>query len=156
MTCEKIQEILPAYQDGELSAENEQAVKTHLEGCEVCRREANLLSASWEMLGEMKPIAPSPDFEARFWARLRQEESNQTGWRSWLNWEPLTPWAVSLAGIVVIWMIGVTGGLILFKNQSNRAAASFNERSVLTSPYPQNSIEQIFMESQKILKEKNT
>ena len=81
MTCEKIQEMLPAYQDGELSAENEKAVKAHLEECAACQREEQLLPASWEMLGELKPIEPSPDFQARFWARVRQEEAKQTGWR---------------------------------------------------------------------------
>jgi predicted anti-sigma-YlaC factor YlaD len=146
MTCEQIQEKLPAYQDGELSAENEKAIKTHLDVCEVCRKEEKLLSESWEMLGDLKSIEPSPNFEARFWARVRQEESKQTGWRS------LLPAALGLAGMAAVWVIGVTGGFLLFENHNRKEVALINPSSVVTSPYPPNSIEQIFMKNQTSLK----
>jgi len=153
MNCDKIQEMLPAYQDGELSAENEKAVKIHLEGCEVCREEEQLLSASWEMLGELKSIEPSPDFQSRFWARVRKEETKQNGWRTWLNWQVLRPTAFGLAGVAAIWVIGVTGGLMLFEKNARREATHLNASSVLTSPFPQNSIEQIFMQGRTTDKE---
>jgi hypothetical protein len=48
--------------------------------------------------------------------------------------------------MVVIWVVGVTSGMLFFESRNRSGSASMNTSSVLTSAYPPNSIEQIFME----------
>lgn len=38
------------------------------------KQESELLEKAWNLLEEWKPVNPSPDFKARFWQRVAQEE----------------------------------------------------------------------------------
>ena len=98
MKCDEIKQLLMAYLDGELSAEQAAAVQQHLAECPACAREHRLLQRTWEMLLEDEDIEPSPDFARDFWQRVRreaphEERAAQPGWnraglRRMLKWAP--------------------------------------------------------------------
>ena len=122
MDCKAIQDLLPAYQDQELASGEMAAVRTHLSGCPTCASELRLFSQSWDMLGTLETIQPSPDFRTRFWERVRQEETRSDLW-DWIRWPRLVP---ALAGFIGIWLVGISLGVATFMHSH---PASFSARS---------------------------
>lgn len=76
MDCREIKELIPIYLDGELESQDHRLVAEHLLSCEACRAEAQTIEKSWEMLGELDPIEPDPNYMTRFRKRI----SEQTSW----------------------------------------------------------------------------
>ncbi len=75
MRCNKAEHLLSLFLDDQLSKRKASKVKAHLEACSVCSKELNYLKESWDLLKEYKSISPSPDFKAKFWQRVSQEEA---------------------------------------------------------------------------------
>jgi len=67
MKCSDIKELLSAYLDGQAESQDRAMVEDHLGSCETCRKEFHLLKKTWDLLGEMEDIAPSPNYRDRFW-----------------------------------------------------------------------------------------
>lgn len=145
MNCKQVQEFLPAYMDAALEPEAAAGVRTHLSACTACRQEEKLLSLTWDALGALPAIEPSPNFRARFWERVRREELKTKSWWSVFTPKQLVPVA---AGFMVIWTVGMAGGLVLFESFSRSVEPSPTESAVqvFTSPLPPNSIEQIILQ----------
>lgn len=74
MRCQKAKRFLPLFLDRQLNEKLTIKVKGHLEACSGCSEELNLLKQAWDLLGEWKPVNPSPNFKAVFYKRLSQEE----------------------------------------------------------------------------------
>jgi predicted anti-sigma-YlaC factor YlaD len=111
MNCTDIRNLLPVYLDGELEASEQRRVKTHLDGCEACRREVDIIAKSWEMLGELGGIEPNPFYVSRFFARVGERRPRHAKWvdllRSVLSHRRLLP-VMAAAGLVILIGIGVT------------------------------------------------
>ena len=60
MECNKIEELLPLYIDGELSAEDAAAVSVHLAGCAGCLQSLETYQALENSLSAMPDILPDP------------------------------------------------------------------------------------------------
>ena len=58
----RLQRLLSAYLDGEVSDSERAGVDTHLAGCESCRSELATLRATVDLLGSLPQIAPSRSF----------------------------------------------------------------------------------------------
>lgn len=86
MTHARLQRQLSAYLDRELGSEEADAVRVHLEQCDVCRGELKRLQRVKRLLG-MLPEKPAP-------ATLWQEMASRLD-------EPARPWAI------VTWMQSV-------------------------------------------------
>jgi len=71
--CRDFREALSAHLDGELGAADEAALRTHLETCADCAEALRGLRALSGALSGLPPVDASPQFEARFWARLARE-----------------------------------------------------------------------------------
>ena len=63
MTCDRIRENLSAYVDGELSAEEAQAVRVHLDACGACRGEYEAIRRVSEMVKRL-PRTKAPEYLA--------------------------------------------------------------------------------------------
>ncbi|HET6923176.1 MAG TPA: zf-HC2 domain-containing protein [Anaeromyxobacteraceae bacterium] len=73
-------EELTALLDGALDPARRSEVETHLAACRDCRGERDRLAAALLALRSLPaPPAPSPAFEARFWARLAREAHRPRG-----------------------------------------------------------------------------
>ncbi len=85
----------------------------HLETCAGCQRFAAEQRDLWETLDRWTPISVSPDFDARLYARIAQEEAEPV----WLQWwrrisspaVPFMAWkpAVSLAAACAVLTVGL-------------------------------------------------
>ena len=62
MNCRTIKKRLSAYQDQELSADEQGRIRTHLQGCPECRERFAEFQYLREALGELPDIQPAPGF----------------------------------------------------------------------------------------------
>jgi anti-sigma factor RsiW len=72
MKCHQIENKLSAYQDGELSASENELVERHLAGCHACREQHVKLQQTWKALGEIAEIKPTPGFYERVSRKINQ------------------------------------------------------------------------------------
>jgi len=109
-TCEHIQDLLPAYVDEALSADDARAVRAHLADCAACRVEAERWARLDGLLDEhlsgAEPV-PSADVESVI-GRLHQERpvwrvapAPVRFWRSWM------PAATVAAAAVLLVLAGL-------------------------------------------------
>src|SRR5579884_3990975 len=84
MKCEEIRDRMldVAAGLGEPSVEQ----KNHLTGCKACAEEVKSLRATMLLLDEWKTPEPSPYFDVRLQARLREEMAKpQAAWMHWFR-----------------------------------------------------------------------
>lgn len=68
MACEKIQDLLSPYLDGELTPEEKAAVEAHLSSCRECAELLSLLRVATESLAAFPEVEPGPDLKAKLYA----------------------------------------------------------------------------------------
>jgi hypothetical protein len=107
---------LVSFLDGELSSPESEDVRTHLESCEACRKEAELLRSTLavavDRCREKNPPAAPENFASLFWEeeRARREKGQRAPVRhvfSSLRWAGAARYAVAaflpaaIAGVVI-------------------------------------------------------
>jgi len=85
--CGELEELISAFRDGELSADDQRAVKRHIAACEYCQETEEDLKKVAAMVAGLVPILPSPG-----WA-----EGVMEGLKS-LNGPPVKPGASGVEG----------------------------------------------------------
>jgi len=104
MKCEEIRERMPDVAAGFSLATSEES--NHLAGCTACAEELKGLRATMLLLDEWQAPEPSPYFDVRLQARLREEMAKpQAGWLHWFRRPVLA------AALTVIMGVGI--GLFL-------------------------------------------
>jgi hypothetical protein len=77
MKCRRVRKKLVVFVDGDLAPPDAEAVGRHLEGCERCRSEAEILCSTLDLAVQRedeKTVPPPPgDFVSQFWQREREE-----------------------------------------------------------------------------------
>ena len=99
--CAQVEELLPAYEDGDLAVDEVRRLERHLQSCTACRQVLADLRSSWEILGAWKDLEPAPAWRQDFWRNLgRDEERRQGPWRFLRDrrWAPLATAAVLALG----------------------------------------------------------
>lgn len=125
MNCRNIQRIKYAFQDGALSEIQTRSVEAHLKICLSCGEAYRESLALNKMLRVGQPvIEPSPGFEARFWARVRERETE--GWLAKLDRFladilPVPQLAPVAAFLLAAFLIGSAGGFVSFIDLANDA-----------------------------------
>jgi hypothetical protein len=101
MTCNQIRELLPDLAAGPNAVAPE--MKEHLHTCVGCADKLEEFRQTMTLLDEWQVPEPSPYFDVRLQARLREEAAKQpAGWLQWIRKPAL---AVSFA---VLMGVGVT------------------------------------------------
>jgi predicted anti-sigma-YlaC factor YlaD len=104
MKCEEIRERMPDVAAGFSQATTEES--NHLAGCNGCAEQLKELRATMSLLDEWEAPEPSPYFDVRLQARLREEMAKpQAAWLHWFRRPVLA------AALTVIMGVGV--GLFL-------------------------------------------
>ena len=104
-------ELLVGYAAGELDPETARALERHLETCAVCHALAAGQVAVWEALDTWETPPVSPDFDRRFYHRVREEVRFSWWERLWRPFRPIPVFhALPLAAAACMLLIG---GLIL-------------------------------------------
>ena len=97
MKCSEIQELLPDLAAGTTAGGSE--LNDHLRSCTACAATLADFRKTMALLDQWQAPGPSPYFDTRLKARLREEAAKQTtGWLAWLRRPVL---AVSMAVILV-------------------------------------------------------
>jgi anti-sigma-K factor RskA len=101
--------ILLDYCAGTLDVDRAGAIEKHARECGECHALIAAQMKVWRALGELAAPEVSPDFDARLYARIAQEEA-EPAWRGWLR--PLGIWKPVLAGVAAATVLAV--GLSLY------------------------------------------
>jgi predicted anti-sigma-YlaC factor YlaD len=123
MKCTEIRELLPDLAAGVTTAEPE--VNDHLHSCADCAGTLADFRKTMALLDEWQAPEPSPYFDTRLQARLREEAQKQPS--RLLAWARRPALALSLAAIVVV-------GATVFRLEENKAR--INHATVATMAEP--------------------
>jgi len=115
MKCTEIRELFPDLAAGLVAAEPE--VNDHLHACVDCAATLEDFRKTMALLDEWQAPEPSPYFDVRLQARLREEAAKQPS--RWMAWMRKPALAVSLAAIVVV-------GAAVFRLEENKIRQSKN------------------------------
>jgi len=101
MNCNQIHELLPDLAAGMDALTPE--VERHIASCNDCAAHLRDLQKTMALLDEWQAPEPSPYFDIRLQARLREEMARPaTGWLHRFNWLRRPAWAMSLAAVVFV------------------------------------------------------
>jgi predicted anti-sigma-YlaC factor YlaD len=107
MNCDQIRELLPDLAAGTGAATPE--VTEHVAACGECAAQLLRFQQTMALLDEWQAPEPSPYFDTRLQARLREEMGKPQA--SWLNWIRHPAWTVSVAAVVFAGAIGLGVGV---------------------------------------------
>jgi predicted anti-sigma-YlaC factor YlaD len=123
MTCKEIRELMPDLAAG-LSAANP-GVEEHVHSCSGCAGELEEFRKTMVLLDEWTAPEPSPYFDTRLRARLREEmAAAPKGWMAWFRKPAL---AVSLAVLMVL-------SISLFRTDSDLHPGSKGQMAQMAEP----------------------
>jgi predicted anti-sigma-YlaC factor YlaD len=101
MNCTQIRELLPDLAAGMDASTPEPEVEKHIASCADCAAHLRDLQKTMALLDEWQAPEPSPYFDIRLQARVREEMARPaTGWLNWVNWLRRPAWAMSLAAVI--------------------------------------------------------
>ena len=98
MKCNEVCELMPELALGSDAVAPD--VRKHLESCAGCAEKLNEFRQTMAVLDEWQVPEPSPYFDVRLRARLREEAAHQSA--SWWQWIRKPALAVSLAVLMAI------------------------------------------------------
>jgi hypothetical protein len=105
--CDEIREIMPDVASGAMGMTPE--IEVHLADCGACTAQLKEFRQTMALLDEWQTPEPSPYFDVRLQARMREEMAEpQPGWFAWLRRPALA------AALTVLMAIGV--GLFFSRN----------------------------------------
>lgn len=100
MKCEEIREVMPDLAAGLMEATPEMG--GHLAECSACAGKMEEFRQTMALLDEWKAPEPSPYFDVRLQARLREEMAKpQAGWLTWFRRPVLAASLTVLMGVGV-------------------------------------------------------
>lgn len=109
MKCEEIREMMPDMASGLMGMTPE--IGGHTAGCAACRGKMEEVRQTMALLDEWRAPEPSPYFDVRLQARLREEMAKpQAGWLAWFRRPVLA------AALTVLMAVGV--GLFFSKGSA--------------------------------------
>jgi anti-sigma factor RsiW len=124
MKCEEMRELMPDLASG--LAEVTPSIDEHLGSCGACAGKLEEFRQTMALLDEWKAPEPSPYFDVRLQARLREEMAKpQVGWLAWFRRPVLA------AALTVLMGVGV--GLFL-TNDGGRYISNKNVIAVVEPP----------------------
>jgi hypothetical protein len=97
MKCNEVYELMPDLAAGLDTITPE--VGDHLKSCAACTGKFAEVRQTMALLDEWRVPEPSPYFDTRLMARVREEKGQPSGWWQWLRRPAL---AVSLAVLMVM------------------------------------------------------
>lgn len=121
MTCDEVRDRMPDIAAGLIRPGADET--QHMETCPACAEQLKGMRATMALLDEWQTPEPSPYFDVRLQARLREEVSRApAGWRNWFRRPVLA------AALTVILGIGVG----LFVTNDNHVLKRGHQEAALT------------------------
>jgi hypothetical protein len=117
MKCNETRELMPDLAAGLAAVTPE--VKAHLDSCAECAGKLEAFRQTMSLLDEWQVPEPSPYFDVRLRARLREESAKQSaGWLGWLR-KPVLAASFALVMVVGVSLVRMNSG-----ERGNHTAAS--------------------------------
>ena len=124
MNCNQIRELLPDLAAG-MDARTPE-VEKHIASCAACAAHLRDLQKTMALLDEWQAPEPSPYFDTRLEARLREEMARPAA--GWLGWLRRPAWAMSAAGVVfagaLVVGVGIGGKSYIYVSETMKTDAS--------------------------------
>jgi predicted anti-sigma-YlaC factor YlaD len=98
MRCDEIRELMPDLASGMSAVTPE--INRHIQSCTECADMLTQFQQTMAVLDEWEAPEPSPYFDVRMQARLREERARQPA--GWLQWSRKPALAVSFAIVLVV------------------------------------------------------
>jgi predicted anti-sigma-YlaC factor YlaD len=119
MKCDEIQEMMLDVASG--TGEAKPMLNEHLRACTACANKFAGMQQTMALLDEWQAPEPSPYFDTRFAARLREERAKpqRATWLSWFR-------APALAGALAL-VLMVAGGVNWFNARNNGPKVAGND-----------------------------
>jgi len=109
MNCNQIHELLPDLAAGMEPSTPE--VESHFASCADCAARLSEFQKTMALLDEWQAPEPSPYFDTRLQARLREEMARPAaGWQNAFGWLHRPAWAMSLAA--ALFAVALTIGVV--------------------------------------------
>jgi predicted anti-sigma-YlaC factor YlaD len=109
MNCNQVRELLPdlaaGMNVGKNAATPDPEVEKHIASCESCAAGLRDFQQTMVLLDEWQAPEPSPYFDTRMQARLREEMARPQA--AWFQWLRRPAWAMSLAAVLFVGALGV-------------------------------------------------
>jgi predicted anti-sigma-YlaC factor YlaD len=102
MNCKEIRELLPDVAADMAAATLQPEVNQHIASCNDCAAHLCDLQKTMALLDEWQAPEPSPYFDTRLQARLREERREEMARpaAAWFHWLRRPAWAMSLTAVV--------------------------------------------------------
>ncbi len=105
MNCHEISELLrelAAGMDTSMPEAEQREVKQHIASCAACAAHLGELQKTMALLDEWQAPEPSPYFDTRLQARLREEMTEEMARPrvAWFSWLRRPAWAMALAAVL--------------------------------------------------------
>ena len=108
MKCNEIRDVMPDLAAGLTRATP--AVKAHLDSCAECAGKLEAFRNTMNLMDEWQAPEPSPYFDVRMRARLREESAKQSaGWMRWLR-KPVLAASFALVMVVGVSLVRMNSG----------------------------------------------
>jgi anti-sigma factor RsiW len=108
MKCNETRELMPDLASG--LAEVTPEVKSHLEACAECAGKLEAFRQTMSLMDEWQAPEPSPYFDVRLRARLKEESATQSaGWLHWLR-RPVLAASFALLMVVGVSLVRMNSG----------------------------------------------
>jgi anti-sigma factor RsiW len=108
MKCNETRELMPDLASGLTAVTPE--VKDHLDSCAECAGKLEAFRQTMSLLDEWQAPEPSPYFDVRLHARLREESAKQpVGWLGWLR-RPVLAASFALVMLVSVSLVRMNSG----------------------------------------------
>jgi predicted anti-sigma-YlaC factor YlaD len=108
MKCNETRELMPDLAAGLAAATPE--VKAHLDSCAECAGKLEAFRQTMSLLDEWQAPEPSPYFDVRLRARLRDESAKESaGWLRWLR-KPVLAASFALVMVVGVSLVRMNSG----------------------------------------------
>jgi len=108
MKCNETRELMPDLATGLTAATPE--VKAHLAACADCAGKLEAFRQTMSLLDEWQAPEPSPYFDVRLRARLREESTQPSvGWLRWLR-KPVLAASFALVMVVGVSLVRMNSG----------------------------------------------
>jgi len=143
MRCQKARSCLSAYCRDELVGRDLLALREHLAGCALCRREEAAVRAMFAATGSLRAPALSADFNAKLLDRIARERFSETRAKAYLpRRAPVFSWPrlVPVAAVLMVAILAFVGSEYLQRDDVSPIAtghqASLDNSYLTVQPEP--------------------
>ena len=126
MNCNQIRELLPDLASGMEAGTIQPEVSAHIASCNDCATHLRELQKTMALLDEWQAPEPSPYFDTRLQARLREASREEMArpHAAWFRWLRHPAWAMSLTAVIFAGALLVGNRSYILSNRSHRHQAS--------------------------------